>query len=148
MEEPTLAQTTVPVQVLFGFDPSIAAELEGTWNKGAEAITIFYGGNSNEFTSLKKWWIETVEPEEGWPYKILIVGGSHEDPSFAVDFVSTMATVRPKSTFSLHVLCRQCTSFPERTTQKLKLRKFVNRIESLKCPNLVVDRSTARPTEN
>lgn len=149
MEETTLArQSTVPVHVLFGFDQSMADELEYKWDRGAEAITIFYGGHASEVESLKKWWIDNVEPAEGWPHKILVVGGSHEDASFAVDFVSTMAFVRPKSTFDLHVLCRQCTSFPERASQKLKLRKFIHRVEALKCPNLRVDGSGARGTDN
>jgi hypothetical protein len=149
MEETTLApQTTVPVHVLFGFDHSIAAELEGHWDMEVEAITIFYGGNSSEVASLKKWWMEKVEPADGWPNKILIVGGSQEDPTFAVDFVSTLAFIRPKSTFSLNVMCRQCTGFPERTSQKLKLRRFVNRVEALKCPNLHLERTREKVTEN
>jgi len=139
MNTATPVQTSVPVQVLFGFDASLAAELEGKWKQGEEAITIFYGGSASEASALKKWWREDIEGPEGWPRKILVIGGSHEDPTFAVDFVSTMAAIRPNTTFDLQILCRQCGGFGDRTSQKLKLRKFVSRVESLKNPNLKLD---------
>jgi hypothetical protein len=138
MTNSTALEPAVPVFVLFGFDEKLAGEMRSCWERDSEAIAIFYGGAAGETAALKTWWNEEVESSGDWPRKILVLGGKQEDPAFAVDFLSTMAFIRPHTRFDLHVLCHRCTAFGEKTAQKYKHRKFLGKVESLKLANVQI----------